>query len=242
LTVAAAARGDTKKLSALIKKQPAILEHGNAELLLQTGAAGGHPDICKLLIDDHNTDINTDCQFGGLTMGPSMFMTPLMAACQHGQIGCVRVLLQSGADPSKQSRDHRQSPLHCAADAPENAFGMCELLLTAGADPDPDDVGKTRPLGFAASNGNNRVCALLLKNSADPDHMNDHGAAMHSAAYGGHVDTCRLLTQSGAHLDLKAAVSVLRAVALQTEGLCARTGSLQLALPDRRATRTVARC
>ena len=60
-------------------------------------------------------------------------ITPLMAACQYGMLGNVKVLVGNGADVNEQSCNRGKSPiLHAAA---RYRTDVVKYLLTKGADP-----------------------------------------------------------------------------------------------------------
>jgi hypothetical protein len=108
-----------------------------------------------------------------------------------GSAEVSRALLDAGADPSaRSSNEFWVMPLHSAA---AGAHGeIVEILLAAGAEPDPRQRHGWTPLHAAAQNGDSRTLEALLAAGADPSLRNDDG---HSAA-----DVAR---ESG-HLDLVA--------------------------------------
>lgn len=83
--------------------------------------------------------------------------TPLCTACLQGQLGVVRVLLASGADPRIADEDGT-TPLHNAASGGDGHSvpavmytAITEQLITAGADVNAADLDMETPLHIAAN-------------------------------------------------------------------------------------------
>ena len=119
-------------------------------------AAGGHTDVVRCVAEHVGPDgARMLANIGGHAIDAmdTSLLTPLMAAAQHGHLGCVRVLLRCGAD-----KNARQAGRTAAMTAAYNkhAAVMAELLS-----PDivtqEDDTGRTvltlclqPPRGFGA--------------------------------------------------------------------------------------------
>lgn len=89
--------------------------------------------------------------------------TALHAASRHP--AAVRLLLDHGANPNARDLGDNVSPLHVAA--ANRILESVRLLLDAGADPQgAGDVHKGDVIGWAASDGNEEVIALLLARGA----------------------------------------------------------------------------
>jgi uncharacterized protein len=97
-------------------------------------------------------------------------------------------LINEGADPGARSENEFWVlPLHSAA---AGAHGdVVEVLLAAGAQPDPLQRHGWTPLHAAAQNGDVRSLEALLAAGADPDLRNDEGqSAADLAREAGHAD------------------------------------------------------
>ena len=91
--------------------------------LLHRAAATGYLGLVQLLLS-YKGNINSMDRLGG---------TPLLCACQEGQVASVTTLLQAGADPMLP--DLRGSfPIHIAAQC--NRMEVVRILLEHGCCPD----------------------------------------------------------------------------------------------------------
>ena len=99
-------------------------------------------------------------------------MSVLSVAAHHGHVDVVRLLLESGADPNKASKDYlgysydtctrycNRTPLHHAVSS--GNIGVVQLLLDAGADPNtPNSLGET-PLYLASKQGFWHIFQIFL--------------------------------------------------------------------------------
>lgn len=99
--------------------------------------------------------------------------TPLLAACEAGNVDGVRVLLEAGSDPNFIAGDG-ETPLKAAILDRGATFDPCiaDLLFAAGADP---NLGLTPPLHLAVARGDRELVAYLIDRGADPNHRDVDG-------------------------------------------------------------------
>lgn len=107
--------------------------------------------------------------------------TPLHYAAAARDLGQVRQLLASGADP-RASDDDGWTPLHFAAQ--ESATDVAATLLGAGAPVDARDANGNTLSQKAVFNskGRGELIALLRSHGADPCAKNNHGISPVSLA------------------------------------------------------------
>jgi ankyrin repeat protein len=92
----------------------------------------------------------------------------------RGTADAARALIEAGADVSARSNNSFWVlPLHSAASG--GHAEIVELLLAAGAEPDPRQRHGWTPLQAAAQNGDLRSLEALLAAGADPELRNDDG-------------------------------------------------------------------
>lgn len=157
---------------------------------LHDAARNGQEDMCRLILDSGEHDVNATNQEEE---------TPLILASQAGHVKVCELLLGRGATHAPQ-RDG-WTPLHLAA---ENGHEeICELLLSRGA-AQTAQRGLWTPLHLAANNRHARVCSLLLDRGADVAAQDRYGwTPLHSAAStADNAEVCEMLLRRGAPIDM----------------------------------------
>src|SRR5215831_853724 len=95
--------------------------------------------------------------------------SPLYAAAVQGEAEIVRILLDAGADPNRESAGESEGTPLCAAASWGHAE-VVRLMLQYGADPNrierTDEVAMTA-LAWARRNHHDEVVRLLLESGAD---------------------------------------------------------------------------
>jgi ankyrin repeat protein len=159
---------DSPILTALYNRQPeaaATLAAGTAHLSLFEAAALGRADVLGRLLARDPSAANAFTVDGHTALGLASFF---------GRPGCVRILLDHGADPQVASRNEmRVQPLHAAVAG--RSREIVELLLARGVDVNArQQVGYTALMG-AASAGREDIIDLLIGHGADPAVAADDG-------------------------------------------------------------------
>lgn len=92
---------------------------------------------------------------------------PAIHSAAEGKPEALALLLSYGADPNRVQYDGK-TPLHCAAEWPDNRRCI-ELLVEAGAavEPGKDSMAGLTPLGWAVGGDNPENVACLLERGAD---------------------------------------------------------------------------
>jgi ankyrin repeat protein len=124
--------------------------------------------------------------------------TPLLLAAVYAGPECVELLLKKGAEVNAKNK-FGATPLHRAATNYEKA----KLLIDAGADVKAKTKSGRTVLTLAARKyGNSQTVKQLLDKGADAKERNDSGAnPIQVAAYGGDLDTLKLLVEAGADVN-----------------------------------------
>lgn len=157
-------------------------------------SGGGHPVICKLLID-HNAPVNARS---------SKKQTPLCLAAQKGAMKVVHLLLEYGADANNED-DGKYTPLHLAA---SKGFEHCvDLLLKAGARVDSFTRKGVTPLHYAVQGGFAAVVRLLIAAGAKVNC--NHKPLLLIAADDGNVEVVHILLDAQAAIDCKANIRAM---------------------------------
>ncbi|KAJ5071521.1 mitogen-activated protein kinase kinase kinase [Anaeramoeba ignava] len=92
--------------------------------------------------------------------------TPLQFAIQDKHLGCIKVLLENGADPNLGNENYG-FPLKMAVS--NNFYEITNLLLEFGANVDQaDQKNQETALHFAVFSSNERITKLLLSFGANP--------------------------------------------------------------------------
>ncbi|KAL1985679.1 hypothetical protein VTN96DRAFT_7546 [Rasamsonia emersonii] len=160
-------------------------------------SSAGLTEIARLLITEHQLDVNRQCGRLG---------TALQAASFRGQETTVELLLGFGADPNIEMGD-RGSALLLAAS--RGHFAIVQRLLAAGADvnwPTSHGTALHKALDVA-------VAKLLIDAGANINAIGgEYGTALQEASYLGRDEVVDLLLKMGAHVNI---VSGLNGTALQ---------------------------
>jgi ankyrin repeat protein len=98
--------------------------------------------------------------------------SPLIEACQYGDLEVVKLLLDGGADPNLVAEDSRYRDVPLMVAFARDRIDVMEMLLAYGADPDYVTKGGgdlTTPLCLAASYEGLDAFKLLLQAGASPN-------------------------------------------------------------------------
>ena len=146
----AAKTGDLAKVTALLKRNPALVFSKDAlgSTPLHLAAANSHRDVAELLLA-RKADVNARANDG---------TTPLHQAAFDGSREIAAMLLAKNADVNAKDV-HNCTPLHAAA-----AMGykdVAELLLANKADIDAECYGGKTPFQLAVGRGHSDVAEFL---------------------------------------------------------------------------------
>lgn len=130
--------------------------------------------------------------------------SPLVLATLSGRQGCVRRLLEAGADPNGQD-DGGLMALHFAARFEKGAEELIGLLLGFGADIEGRADSGCAPLHHAAGWASSEAIGFLVREGADLEAMNESGSTpLMMAVASGEKESAacaRLLLEAGARID-----------------------------------------
>jgi ankyrin repeat protein len=125
--------------------------------------------------------------------------TPLMVACETGNLGIVKALLRANADINK-CNCWSQSPLFIAS-----VYGHCDVvkyLLGSGADINLHNDRGQPPLFAASEKGYCDVVKCLISSGADINLCDQLGISpLFIASMSGHSDAVKCLLSSGADIN-----------------------------------------
>ncbi len=153
--------------------------------------------------------------------------SPLMHAALYADIGCMKVLLENGADPNARNLDGATALIWAADDPakvklllaakadvnartkhgvtallaaalPYGSSGVIAQLLAKGADVNATDVDGWTPLIRAAASGDTESTRQLLAHHADPNGTASSLSPLTAAVWYGNLETVRLLLEKGA--------------------------------------------
>lgn len=115
--------------------------------------------LLRYITENPGYDVNND-----------QYMSPLVLACGQGQIECVHVLQDNGADLSAECGSNNLTPLQYASWWGHD--DIVQLLLNHGVDVNQTNAHGTYALGFAVGKLQPSVAKLLLRYGADPNQRN----------------------------------------------------------------------
>jgi ankyrin repeat protein len=151
----------------------------------------GFSALAKRLITTHAEDANAKCGLRG---------TPLHGGCRGGQLECVRVLLESGADVDARD-DYGDAALHIASE--RGQVEVVGLLLQHNANINAKNQRDFTPLMVTSTDELVRVAQLLVEHGADLNAVDEDGdTALGWASHYGHLDFVRLLLGRGADVNI----------------------------------------
>lgn len=179
---------------------------------LHIAAADGHTSTVQLLL----------IRGAAVAAVDEWAQTALHAAAQSGHVPTMQVLLDHGASHAAVDQ-HTQTPLHIAA-----RYGRAPavtLLLERGANLRVRGHWKETPLHMAARAGRTEAVRVLLEYGADVTDVDHWGTALHGSAWGGHMETAKVLLDGGAVLD---AVNVKKETAVSIAETCRHAGLLEV--------------
>jgi ankyrin repeat protein len=132
--------------------------------------------------------------------------TPSMIACEHGQIGVARVLLQHvGPEALQETDEYGRTALHFAAFWGHGETAI--FLLGQGAQANSRDEGGMTPFMWACEAGHMGVVKMLLEHMGPQafQETDEHGLmALHYAASCGKEETVSFLLGQGAQANSRA--------------------------------------
>ena len=121
--------------------------------------------------------------------------TALQTAAFRGNVGCIHLLLDKGADVNAEGGEYGTA---LQAAVPYRNVECIQLLLNRGADVNAEGGEYGTALQAAAYGGNVECMQLLLDKGADVNaEGGKYGTALQAAAYWGNVECLRLLLDKG---------------------------------------------
>jgi cytohesin len=174
------------------------------EMLLGGGAkpdgrgSEGDTPLC-VAVEAGHADIARKLLGAGARADRRGEQSPLVAAAGEGQLECVKLLIEVGADPAQPSSDS-WSPITAACS--HGHTDVVRLLLEAGATPNEPKASLT-PFGVALMDGCEEVISLLLESGLDPNVPDESGStALSDAIMHGRGDLAARLLELGAEVNV----------------------------------------
>lgn len=154
----AAATGQAKRVSALIKRDASLLNAFSSDGFMPLGLAVffGHPESVEVLLAA-GAEVN-------VVTREKMKVTPLHSAAAARRAGIARMLIAHGANVNAAQEESGFTPLHEAALNGDIEF--VTLLLDHGANIDARTKDGKTPLAYALSGGQIETAEFLRKRGA----------------------------------------------------------------------------
>uniref|UniRef100_A0A8C7XN99 Euchromatic histone-lysine N-methyltransferase 1a n=1 Tax=Oryzias sinensis TaxID=183150 RepID=A0A8C7XN99_9TELE len=209
-----AKQGDLQKVIQLLVdgKDPNFMMEGQSRRTpLHAAAAGGHQEICHMLVQ---AGANID-------VFDKEHRTPLMSACENNHLDTVKYLLRAGGEVFLSCRSklgHHDVVHHllgCVSVQDDGGWTpitwaieykfreLVLLLLAKGADVNIRDKEENVCLHWAALSGCVDIAQALLEARCDLNAVNIHGdTPLHVAARENHLDCVILFLSRGADVSL----------------------------------------
>lgn len=194
-------------------KESSTKVNTTARLLSQAAASGDDQQVAAVLSPDASPDLRENDR-GRSALDLSVW---------NNHPNVVRILLAAGADPDAEIGEYRETTA-LRHSAPRCMREVAQLLLDAGANPNGrTDTDQSTPLILAAAQGDVEMVDLLLDWGASPNlaaepqlvesvaekfALSTRVSPLSSAAWGGHLETVRLLLARGARPDNQVLQSV----------------------------------
>ncbi|KAJ5963696.1 uncharacterized protein N7479_003572 [Penicillium vulpinum] len=147
-------------------------------------------DTMDLLLRSKECPIDEQGNFG---------RTPLVAACERGNLEAAKKLLNNGANLDIAG-DNEHTPLHTAAC--NGHVDIVRMLLEKGNEINNGSDGSKAPLYCACLNGHHQVAEILLQWKPDIITANGGWVPLISASLNGSVDIVLLLIERGADVNV----------------------------------------
>ncbi|KAI9763207.1 MAG: hypothetical protein M1835_007900 [Candelina submexicana] len=222
---AAAKAGDTALVSSLIIQGVAVDQRDTSSgcTALHDACSNGHDETVSVLLthadpnvvnEDWMTPLHYAARRGLDSIVNKLLNCPqinvdavndraetaLHFASYWNRPGCLKALLQAGADTNKKNKGG-ETALHLAAFG--GKLGCVNALLQARADTDTKNKWGETALHLAASGGYADTVACLLEH-ADPNAQDDEGKTpLHLSAFEGHVSIVEQLLLRGADATIR---------------------------------------
>ena len=190
-----ASQGHTACVQALVAAGcPIIVDRKYGFSALNEAAQYGHPEILHYLLQQGASPDAESTPNGG---------APLLIAAMQGQLPCMQVLLNDGADINRPDADGKTALYWAAYDG---SIAALELLLSRHANVQGWQSCENDPLYIAAFKGH-IACVKALLNAGAPIVSNrEYGfSALYGAIQNGHVEVFELLLQHGAAANAESA-------------------------------------
>ena len=155
LTAAIHYNGPVESVKMLLAKGATFdFKSDTDETILHLIAQGGHSEVLRILLEDHNGSI-----LQMLNTSDSRGFTPAATAAANGHIDVLKILLQIGALDCVETK-HMQTCLHVAT--LKGNLAAVKTLLDHGADPKHQDVHEWNAVTFAQAYEQEAVYRHLL--------------------------------------------------------------------------------